>query len=387
MGLLAIIKQMRIGLNGQHLLSSQPAGPETYTFNLFQNLAKLDKTNQYIVYFDQNPPIGFFNKISCGNPNFTYKVLRKKLSWTHVSLALELFKNPVDVFFTAVHTFPVFVSTKTKKVVMIHGLEYKYSKDFRNPFRKLIIPIPIWFSIISANKVIVPSNATKNVILNKHWPFVNKDKLEIVYEGIPENIMRTENEKIMEIREKYHIGNCDYLFFISTIQPRKNVPAMIEAFSKAIKGINRNLKLVIAGKRGWLYKNTLKAPKKFGVEKNVIFLDWIPSEDISPLFSGAKAFINVSLEEGFGIPLIEAMACKTQCVVSDVPSFKEIGREFPIYVDPKDIMSIKNGILRAVQSPLGQDKLEEAYKRSQEFTWEKTARNTLAILENIVKNV
>ena len=173
---------MKIGLNGQHLLANQPAGPETYTLNLFKNLAKLDKTNLYVVYFDQVPPIGFFDKISSGNPNFSYKVLPKKFSWTHVSLALELFKNPVDIFFTAVHTMPIFSPMKTKKVVMIHGLEYKYSQDYKNFLRKLIIPLPIWFSIVSANKIIVPSNATKNEILNKHWPLVDKDKFEVVHE-------------------------------------------------------------------------------------------------------------------------------------------------------------------------------------------------------------
>jgi len=387
MGLLDMIKLMKIGLNGQHLLSNQPAGPETYTFNLIRYLAKLDKTNQYIVYFNQNPPTGFFDKISHGNPNFTYKVLQKKLSWTHVSLTLELIKNPVDIFFTAVHTLPFFLSARIKKIVMIHGLEYKYSKDYKNIFRKLFIPLPIWFSIVFANKVIVPSNATKNEILNKHWLFVNKDKFEVVYEGVSENIVESANEKVLEIREKYHIGNSDYLFFISTLQPRKNVPAMIGAFSQAVMKLNQDLKLVISGKKGWLYEDVLEAPKKFGVKEKIIFLDWTPSEDVPALFSGAKAFINVSLEEGFGIPLIEAMACKTQCVVSNIPPFKEIGLEFPIYVNPKDMTSIKDGILQAVQNPLGQDRIEGAYKRSQEFTWESTARNTLAVFENVFKNV
>ena len=378
---------MKIGLNGQHLLANQPAGPETYTLNLFKNLAKLDKTNLYVVYFDQVPPIGFFDKISSGNPNFSYKVLPKKFSWTHVSLALELFKNPVDIFFTAVHTMPIFSPMKTKKVVMIHGLEYKYSQDYKNFLRKLIIPLPIWFSIVSANKIIVPSNATKNEILNKHWPLVDKDKFEVVHEGIPENIMKTGNEQVLEIREKYHIGESDYLFFISTIQPRKNVSAMIEAFSQAVEELNQDLKLVIAGKKGWLYEDALETPKKFGVENKVIFLDWTQSEDVPALFSGAKAFINVSLEEGFGIPLLEAMECKTQCVVSNILPFKEIGLEFPIYVDPKNITSIKNGVLQAVQNPIGQDRIEKAYKHSQEFTWEKTARNTLTIFESLVKNI
>ena len=382
-----MIKLMKIGLNGQHLLSAQPAGPETYTLNLFKNLALLDKTNLYVVYFDQVPPIGLFDKISSGNSNFSYKVLPKKFSWTHVSLALELFKNPVDIFFTAVHTIPIFSPIKTKKVVMVHGLEYKYSQDYKNFFRKLIIPLPIWFSIVTANKVIVPTNATANEILTKNWPFVNKNKLEIIYEGVSKNFMKEEVEKITQVREKYKFGISDYLFFISTIQPRKNIPAMIEAFSQAVKELNLDLKLVISGKKGWLYESALEAPKKFDVENKVIFLDWVPSEDVSALFSEAKAFINVSFEEGFGIPLLEAMACKTQCIVSNIPSFKEIGLGFPIYVDPKNITSIKNGILQAIQSPTSQDMLEKAYKHSQEFTWEKTARNTLTVFENVVKNI
>jgi len=130
---------MKIGLNGQVIQISNPAGPEVYTINLFKNLARLDSENDYTIYLDKTPSKEFFNEITGGNPKFSFKVLEGEKLWTQRYLAKELIKNPVDVFFTAVHTIPMIRTGKTKFVVIIHGLEYKFTKGFKNPLKKLKI--------------------------------------------------------------------------------------------------------------------------------------------------------------------------------------------------------------------------------------------------------
>ena len=106
---------MKIGLNGQRILIQNPAGPELYTINLFKALAKIDSENDYLVYLDREPDKDFFEELRSGNPKFNYKVVNCKRMWTQYGLAKELMKNPVDVFFTAVHTIPMIRSNKTIK--------------------------------------------------------------------------------------------------------------------------------------------------------------------------------------------------------------------------------------------------------------------------------
>ncbi|MFC1700196.1 glycosyltransferase family 4 protein, partial [Patescibacteria group bacterium] len=304
---------MKIGLNGERLLSENPAGAEKYSHHIFSAMAKVDTENSYIVYLPDEPSKRYWDSLSRNNPNFSYKVIKKTLSWTQFDLALELIRNPVDIFFSAVHTMPVLRSKKTKFVGMIHGLEYTYSHGYKNPIKKFFLEGPVKYVAKHSDYVIVPSQATKDEIGKKGW----KNDITIVYEGVNEIFCRKSEEEIKKIRDKYNIGNSPYLLFVSTIQPRKNIPNMIAGFSKAAKS-HPDLKLLIAGKRGWDFDESLSAPKKYGVGNKVMFLGRALDEDLPSLFSGAVGHINVSFEEGFGLPLLEALACETPSVVSDI---------------------------------------------------------------------
>jgi glycosyltransferase involved in cell wall biosynthesis len=373
---------MKIGLNGQRIITDKPAGPELYTINLFKGLAKIDRENDYTVYFDREPDKDFFNDIKGENPNFNYKVIESKIAWTQFGLTLELIKKPVDVFFTAVHTIPMIRNQKTKFVAMIHGLEYKYSEGYKNPINRFKIERPIKYTVKHSDRIITPSYATKNEILKKNWG-VSEDKIDVVYEGVSNIFNKRDEDEIENIRKKYGIGNKPYLFFISTIQPRKNIPGLVRAFSQFLRENpeHKSTKLIIAGKKGWNYEESLKAPEKYGVEKSVKFLGRIPTEDLPILYSGARAYINTSFEEGFGLPLLESMACGTPSVVSNIPAHKEVGEEVPIYVDPNNIENIKDGIFRVMNESFDVDKIIE---RSKFFSWDKTAEKTLEILKSQV---
>lgn len=369
---------MKIGLNGQRIQIEKPAGPELYTINLLKGLAKVDRENNYIVYLDSEPDKDFFNEIKGDNPNFSYKVIECKTAWTQFGLAKELIKNPVDVFFTAVHTIPIVRNSKTKFVSMIHGLEYRYSKGFRNPINRFKIERPIKYTAKHSDKIITPSYATKNEILKKGWG-ADEDKIEVVYEGVSDSFYKRDEKEIENIRKKYDLGEDPYLFFVSTIQPRKNLPGLIRAFSQFLRENpeHKNTKLAVAGKKGWNYEESLKAPERYGVEGKVKFLGRVPTEDLPALFSGAGAYVNTSFEEGFGLPLLESMACGTPSVVSDIPAHKEVGENIPIYVDPNNIENIKDGIFKVMNGTFDESKIIE---RSKFFSWERTAENTLEII-------
>lgn len=374
---------MKIGLNGQVIQISNPAGPEVYTINLFKNLARLDSENDYTIYLDKTPSKEFFNEITGGNPKFSFKVLEGKKLWTQHYLAKELIKNPVDVFFTAVHTIPMIRTGKTKFVVMIHGLEYKFTKGFKNPLKKLKIERPIRYAAKHSDKIIVPSKATKDEILKRRWG-IKDEKIKIVYEGVSEEFYERTGDEIKKIREKYDLKDSPYLLFVSTIQPRKNLPSTIRAFSQFINENPemKNTLLLIAGKNGWDYQESLEAPDKFGITKNVKFIGRVPQEDLPALYSGSKGYINISYDEGFGLPLLESMACGIWSVVSDIPAHREVGGSLPIYADPYNIENIKDGIFKIMTSDFDKNLLLD---RAAGFSWKRTAEKTLEILKETSK--
>lgn len=381
---------MKIGLNGQRLLIDKPAGPEVYTHQLYKSLAKIDKNNKYVIYFEKQPPDGFFKELTQNNPNFSYKVLKKVFSWTQISLAFELLINPVDVFFSAAHTIPgiptLLTFGKFKSVIMIHGLETKTNQDLPAlSFKKFAYPFVLFWITNMSTKIIVPSTATKNEIIKEKWLGIYPDKITVIHEGVSDLYHKRSAEEIQKVKSKFDLGSDRYLYTVSTIQPRKNMVRMIEAFSLFVKEnpAFADLKLLITGKKGWHYEDTLRAPKKFGVDDKVKFLGRTSDEDKAVLYSGAEAFISTSIEEGFGLPLLEAMASEIPCVVSDISSYKEIGQDTPIYVDPLDPESIKSGIKKVLTDPNfagNSNNLMRAKMRTRQFTWEKTALKVYDIL-------
>jgi glycosyltransferase involved in cell wall biosynthesis len=179
----------------------------------------------------------------------------------------------------------------------------------------------------------------------------------------------------------------NYILSVGTIQPRKNYAKLIEAFSLFIKENRQkfsDLKLVIIGKKGWLYEPILAAPKKYGIEDRVQFLDFVPDSALPSYYKNALCFALPSLYEGFGLPVLEAMAYKCPVVVSNVSSLPEIAGRAGIYVDPTDATDIAQGLLTAVRQRnliQGKNRVSTGVAQAGKFTWEKAAKETLEALE------
>ncbi len=362
-------QNMKIGLNGQMLTRSGLAGPEQFALHLYQKLAEINKDNKYIVYFEENPNQELITKLFTNKQNFTYKVLPKIISWTQISLLIELMTNRVDVFFTPFHTLPSIARFFQQTVCMLHGFEYKINNQYSNqPLHNLIHPFVLWWTLFTSNKIIVPSNKVRSEI---NYPFINKSKINVIPEAVGEEFYKRNENEIDTIRNKYNI-NGRYLFFLSTIQPRKNVPLMIEAVKSVV-----DIKVVIAGKLGWEYEDSVNSMN--ANKDKVLYIGRIPDEDRPALYSGAEAFINCSLDEGFGLPLLEAISCGTKAIVSDIPAFKEIGEEYPVYVNPLDIESISAGIQEALSQPMASHRAQEIAKK---YSWDQTAKKFLGVVEN-----
>ncbi len=364
---------MKIGINGQRLLIENPAGPEIYTYNIINALAKIDHDNMYVIYFDKSPTPQYFAALTKSNHCFSYKVVRPFVSWTQISLALELLLHPVDVFFTAVHTMPIVHLPQAKIVAMIHGLEYKYNSIVKSAW-------PLWYTALFSTKIIVPSQYTKTQLLQKRWG-VKENKLAIISEGVDDKFYKRPQTEINQVTAKYNISDTPYLLFVSTIQPRKNLPKLVEGFSMFAKN-NPKFKLCISGKLGWNYEESITSPKKFGVEDSVLFLGRTSDSELPALLSGATAFVSTSLEEGFGLPLLEALACETPCLVSDIDAFKALGKAFVMYVDPHDSLAIAESLQKVCET-VHDDSLKQARDYAKNLTWENSAKETLTVFKNL----
>ena len=193
-----------------------------------------------------------------------------------------------------------------------------------------------------------------------------------------------------KVKKKYGIRG-DYILYVGTLQPRKNLIRLIQAFKNLKSQIPnlkiKDLKLVICGKKGWLYEEIFQKVKELGLEKEVIFTGYVPEEDLPALYKGARCFVLVSLYEGFGLPVLEALSVGCPVVLSNVSSLPEVGGKVAVYVDPYDVEDIARGILEILRydAVTHQSKVEEGKKWARRFSWERCARETLKVLEEAAR--
>ena len=380
-----MITPIKIGINASKVNEGGRAGAENYTYNLIKALSQLDHQNRYVLFFKYPFDHQFLVELTSGNPNFKAVLVPNSMSFNQLGLLRAFLQHPVDVFFTAVHTVPLLLGKRPKLVPMIHGLEYK--KDRKSKVQILGLNFFAHQTIRKAVKVLVPSTYTKKAILASNWGTAD-NKIEVVAEGVSEIFYKRSGFEIQKAKNKYGIGAEEYLVSVSTIQPRKNYAKLIEAFALLKKELTNPLKLVICGKTGWDYQDVLESPEKFGVKNDVIFAGRVDDADLPYLLSGAKAFVSTSLEEGFGLPLLEAMACETPCAVSKIDPFVEIAQDFAYYFDPSSAKDIKASLLKLLTAGENNESMvQNAKERTKIYTWEETAKKTLTVLEDIFKNL
>jgi glycosyltransferase involved in cell wall biosynthesis len=346
-------------------------GSGEYCFQLLVNLNKIDKKNNYIIYLPQKPTADLPKEAK----NWHYKIVGPKKMWTLIGLSLEFLfrRSKPDVFFSPTHYLPIFAPKKSAISILdvsyIHFPELFKSAD--------LAQLTKWtkYSVGKASRVFTISQASKDDII-KEYKFPGY-KIAVTYPGI-RNVLSSELG-MDDFRNKYEIKK-DYVLFVGTLQPRKNVSRLIEAFSK----LKEDVELVIVGKKGWLYEEILEAPKKYKVENKVKFLDSVTDDDLPAFYKNALCFILPSLYEGFGLPVLEAMKYGCPVITSNVSSLPEVGGDAALYADPQNTQDIKEKLELMINDKGLRTKLiEKGYEQVKKFSWEKTARETLNVLTKL----
>lgn len=380
---------MLIGYDASRAFIKEKTGTETYSFQLLKALLDLDSSRSFRIYARSELPITNYQllinaKCQMLNDKCELVFINWPYLWTQGGLALETWKNPPDVLFIPAHVVPLLKKPKVPVVVAVHDLGLEYLPYYSSWKERLYLG---WFMerlrARLATHIIAVSEATKKDVVEKlHVP---EGKVSVVYEGVDLSNykLRITNYEKEKVKRKYGIKG-EYILFVGTVQPRKNLVRLIEAFSLLITQLpNYPITLLIAGKPGWDYEKIYAAPKKFGVEGRVKFLGYILSKDLPNLYAGAKVFCLPSLHEGFGLPVLEAMAAETPVIVSRASSLPEVGGDVAVYVDPYDVADIARGISAVLSwdESARLDSVGEGRKWAAQFTWEKAARETLKILE------
>lgn len=397
-------RPITIGIDASRAFVDDPAGPEYYSWHLIKNLTKIDLKNRYVLYLRPNQRTNF--------PlphNFKAKTIYPVRFWTQLGLAWETLINPPDVLFIPAHTLPLItravfgIGSKLKLLpqlqilVTIHGLEGKYLPQTGNFLSHIHRNWSINWSVRFANHLIAVSNDTLKEVLNTYN--IDHNSIKVVHEGVEFDKYHNAVINRKQLNDKYHIGK-NYILFVGTLQPRKNLVRLIEAFAMYLNEAYgkhssdasdskdrkmRGLKLVIAGKKGWLYDKILEAPKKFGIEGEVIFAGRIDENDLPGLYKGAQAFILPSLTEGFGLPVLEAQATGVPVVCSDKGALREIAGNAAIFINPLKTSEITRAIKRVLEDKtLASVLVENGLKNAKALSWRETAYNTLKLIEKIV---
>ncbi len=373
---------MIIWIDGYEANVLQRLGSSQVGFEILRNLEKVDQKNEYTIILP-SPPL---DDLPPEREGWRYRVLKPKRLWTRIALPLALLtaKKKPDLFFSPTHYIPRFSSVK--RIVTVFDLAYLHFPQMFN--KKDLWQLTNWtkYSIQSASHVITISNASKKDIISKYA--VKSEKITVAYPGYSQIFKPiSDKEKIKQVLDKYGIKDT-YLLYIGTIQPRKNLIRLIEAVAR-IEGLH----LVIVGKttgegrQGWQFEETLNRPKELGIEDRVKFTGFVPDEDLPNLLNGAEAFILPSLWEGFGIPVVDAMACGVPVLVSNASSLPEVVGKAGVTFDPNSIDQIEQAIRtimtdKKLRLKLSKMSLEQAKK----FSWEKMARIILKTFEGVAND-
>lgn len=273
---------------------------------------------------------------------------------------------------------------KGRSVVTVHDMVYKAFPETVRARTKYMLDTGLKKSMKRADIIVTDSEFSKSEII-KYFPQY-QDKIRVVPCGVDLNRFYPcdDKDKIEKVKRNFETGN-EYFLYLGTIEPRKNIERLIEAYAEFVKNTENPPNLVLAGGKGWLYDDICSKAEKLGIQKRVIFTKYIPSEDINALMCGAVAFVFPSIYEGFGMPPLEAMACGVPVVVSDEASLPEVTGDCAVKVNAYSVKSIAEGLDRIYRDENMRQKLKiEGIERSRKFTWDKSAEILYKVYRELV---
>ncbi|HLD43053.1 MAG TPA: glycosyltransferase family 1 protein [Candidatus Nanoarchaeia archaeon] len=369
---------MRIGIITDSI-DDNGAGITTYTRNLVKNVLNSDKNNEYfLIHYRKDNRNKIYKNRNIKHiiiPLYEfpfYRQLRKLIIFP-----LLLRKYNLDVVHEPTQIGPFFFKQKYKMIVTIHDLAPLLYPKTQGMLPYLEHKIGLKIILKNVHKIITVSENTKEDIIRIFR--ISPKKIHVTYEAAENDCKRIKNRKaISEFKRKNSI-TFPFILYVGTIEPRKNIPALIRAFNE-IRKQHPTYKLIIVGKKGWKYKCIFKLIEKLNLKNDIISTGFIPRSDLVLYYNTAELFVWPSLYEGFGLPILEAMKCGCPVLASQIPTNREIVKEIPCAFNPKDPHELCRKMQELIQNnSLRNKRIKQGLKTAQEFSWRRCAEETLHI--------
>ena len=373
---------MLIGIDASRATITHPTGTEVYSRQLIQALLALESPHRFRLYFRSPVPPDSF-------PGADLCVASFPRLWTHVRLSWEMVHRSPDALFVPAHVVPLVHPPAS--LVTVHDLGYLHFPQAHPWRQRFHLDLSTRWSVRVSAHVLADSAATKADLMARYD--VPPGKITVAYPGRDERLVPAlDPAEIEAVKARHSIGG-DYFLYVGTLQPRKNLARLVEAFAAFRLAAGSNLEkrrtlLVLAGKRGWLYDALFEQVRRLGLQGQVCFPGYISDQDKAALMSGALAFLFPSLYEGFGLPVLEAQACGCPVITSTTSSLPEITGEGALLVDPRDTMAIARAMERVASDFALREKLvERGLANVSRFSWAACARTVLSAVEQSARSM
>jgi glycosyltransferase involved in cell wall biosynthesis len=378
------------------LIGKKRTGDETVFFNLTKELIALDHKHQYLLVTNtsnQEELAVIRGRLGCiGQQNVEIVSLRGKnrFIWNLLTLPWFLIRNTVDTYHTQ-YILPFFVPSRTKVVTHIHDVSFRAYPELIGWKDRFFLALFIPSSLRRSARIVTPSQFTKDEIV-KYYSIAS-EKITVVPNALSTEFIEAaaipDDEKLECVREKYHLPKT-YAVYVGTLQPRKNIPFLIEAFS-LLKNRLPEAKLVLVGNRTGHHVDTRldSTIDRLNMAGDVVFPGFIDQEDLQTVIRGAQVFAFPSLYEGFGIPLLEAMSQGVPVAAADIPSLHEVAGEAALYFPvSEDTTSLAIASETLYTLFIDQNRREALIQKGKErlraFSWKSSAEIMLGEYERLV---
>ncbi|RME48290.1 MAG: glycosyltransferase family 1 protein [Chloroflexi bacterium] len=389
---------MRVGIDFTPAVQQQ-AGIGRYTRELVRALAQLDARNQYVLFQASR---GACVDVGRWPANFRVRSVPVTDRWLAIvwqrlglPIPVELFTGAVDVFHSPDFVLPPVRRART--VLTVHDLSFLTRPETSDPGLRAYLTRAVPRAVAQADHILADSRSTKEDLVTCLG--ASPEQITVVYPGVDPRFRPLEDETVIaDVCTRYELRR-PFILAVGTLQPRKNYPALIEAVVRLGEGCAEvfdalsmsqagsrpaSPSLVIAGSRGWLDQEIFETVERLGAGDRVRFLGFVRDEDLPALYNAAAILAMPSLYEGFGLPVLEAMACGTPVVTSNVSSLPEVAGDAALLVSPRDVAGLSDALCRLLTDWDLQARLRQrGLAQAQKFTWQKAAEAVLGVYERL----
>lgn len=369
---------MRIGIDAR-ITHYTRAGIGQYTLRLTQALAALNDADEFLILqhvkdhsvFSQQPNV---RRVAIRTPSHHW--LEKYM------LSFEISGLGLDVLHSTDFIPPARLPRGCKSVITIHDLAFLHfphflTKDSARYYGQ------IDRAVHAADHIIAVSKSTRRDIINLLG--VDERKISVIYEAANPIFQPMDREQALaQVRARYPVPDA-FVLFVSTIEPRKNVQGLLHSFRRLLDNYKLDISLVLAGARGWLSQEAYDLVNELNLQGRCLFLGSVEESDLVLLYNAARCLAYPSFYEGFGIPPLEAMACGTPAIVSNLSSLPEVVGDAALLVAPQDVEGLTVALWRVLTDPTIWSELQQkGFTRARRFSWERAARETLDVYRQVV---